>query len=129
MVKKKVFLSFDFDHDEELKNYLVGQSKSPGTPFELSEWSVDEPMTGDWKENVKKRIKGCQVLIVVCGEHTHAAAGVSEELEIAQEEKIPYFLLWGRDRKTCTKPKSAKETDQIYSWSWENLKALIGGTR
>jgi len=48
MAKTKVFTSFDFDHDEDLRNLLVGQSKNPDTPFELADWSVKEPMTGDW---------------------------------------------------------------------------------
>ena len=34
-------------------------------------------------------------MIVICGEHTHTATGVSHELEIAQEEDMPYFLLKG----------------------------------
>lgn len=31
--KTKVFISFDFDHDEELKNLFVGQAKHDDTPF------------------------------------------------------------------------------------------------
>jgi len=52
-----------------------------------------------------------------------------EGLLIAQEEKKLYFLIWGRTNKTCKKPKSAKDSDKIYNWTWDNLKALIGGTR
>jgi hypothetical protein len=126
---KRVFTSFDFDHDEDLRNLLVGQSKNPDSPFEMADWSVKEPMTGDWKEKVRSRIRKCDLVIVICGEHTDAAVGVSAELTIAREEKIPYFLLWGRSNKTCKKPKSALDTDKIYRWTWDNLKALIGGAR
>jgi hypothetical protein len=69
------------------------------------------------------------VVIVICGERTNFATGVSEEVKIAQEENIPYFLLWGRSDKTCVAPTTAKNTDKIYKWSWENLKALINGSR
>lgn len=65
----------------------------------------------------------------MCGEHTDTASGVSAELAIAQEENKPYFLLWGRSRKTCKKPKSAKSSDKIYKWTRDNLKSLIGGAR
>jgi len=128
-MKKKVFTSFDFDHDEDLRNLLVGQSRNPDSPFELSDWSVKEPMTGDWKAKVRTRIKKCELMIVICGQYTSSATGVSTELEIAQEELLPYFLLWGRSDKHCAKPKSAKESDKIYKWTWDNLKALIGGAR
>lgn len=129
MAKKRVFTSFDFDHDQDLRNLLVGQSKNPDSPFEMADWSVKEPMTGDWKAKVRSRIKGCGLVIVICGEYTGTATGVSAELSIAQEEGIPYFLFWGRSGKTCKKPKSAKSSDKIYKWTWDNLKALIGGAR
>lgn len=129
MAKTRVFTSFDFDHDEDLRILLVGQAKNPDSPFELADWSVKEPMTGDWKEKVRRRIKGVDQFLVICGEHTHLATGVSAELRIAQEEKIPYFLLHGRKGKTCRKPSSAKPTDKIYDWTWDNLKRLIGGAR
>lgn len=127
--KKRVFTSFDFDHDQDLRNLLVGQSKNPDSPFEMADWSVKELMSGDWKAKARSRIKGCGLVIVICGEHTDTATGVSAELSIAQEEGLPYFLLWGRSGKTCKKPKSANSSDKIYNWTWDNLKALIGGTR
>lgn len=129
MAKKRVFTSFDYDHDEDLRVMLVGQSKNEDSPFEMADWSVKEPMTGDWKEKVRARIKRCDLVVVICGEHTDAATGVSAELRIAQDEEIPYFLLHGRKDKTCKKPASAKSTDKIYKWTWENLKKLIGGER
>jgi hypothetical protein len=108
---------------------LVGQSKHEDTPFEICDWSVKEPFTGDWKKKVKERIKKCQQMIVICGEHTHTATGVSHELEIAQEEDMPYFLLKGYADKTCYKPTAAKASDKMYNWTWDNLKKLIGGGR
>ena len=51
------------------------------------------------------------------------------ELEIAEEENIPYFLLAGRKDGNNFKPKSAKASDKMYRWTWDNLKALIGGAR
>jgi len=129
MAKKRVFTSFDFDHDEDLRNLLVGQARNPDTPFELADYSLKEPMTGNWKDKVRTRIRAADIVLVMCGEHTDTATGVSAELSIAQEENKPYFLLWGRPNKTCKKPKSAKDGDKVYNWTWDNLKALIGGSR
>ena len=129
MAKKRAFISFDFDHDEDLRNLLVGQARNPDSPFELADWSVKDAMSGDWKAKVKTRIRSCEVVIVMCGEYTRTAAGVSVEVQIAQEEKTPYFLLWGRSDKQCTKPVAALSTDKIYKWTWDNLKALIAGSR
>lgn len=128
-MKKRVFISFDFEHDEDLRNLLVGQSKNPDSPFELADWSVKETMSGDWKSKVKTRIKSCDLVIVLCGEYTDHATGVGAEVSITQEEGIPFFLLWGRSEKECVKPTTAKTSDKIYKWTWDNLKALIGGAR
>ncbi|QSV44976.1 TIR domain-containing protein [Geobacter benzoatilyticus] len=129
MAKKRVFISFDYDHDETLKTFLVGQSKNEDSPFELTDWSIKEPIDGDWKAKARTRIKSVDVVAVICGQHTDTATGVNAELTIAQEEKVPYFLLAGYADKTCVKPKAAKSTDKLYKWTWENLKTLIGGGR
>jgi len=129
MAAKRAFISFDFDHDEDLRNLLAGQAKHPDTPFNLQDWSVKEPMTGDWKDKVRARIRKTDVTIVICGEYTHLATGVAEELSISREERKPYFLLNGRAGKNCTKPSSASSSDKVYNWTWDNLKALISGSR
>lgn len=126
---KRAFISFDYDHDLDLKNLLVGQAKNSDTPFSIQDFSIKEAISKDWKDKARTRIRGCDVVIVICGEHTNTASGVSAELEIAQEEKVAYFLLCGRSEKTCRKPTAATYYDKIYKWTWENLKKLINGNR
>lgn len=128
-MKTRVFISFDYDHDTDLKNLLVGQARHPDSPFEITDLSIKEAISKNWKENARRRIKSCDVVAVICGEYTNSASGVSAELKIAQEEGIPYFLLWGRTNEVCIKPVSAKSTDKMYRWTWGNLKSLIGGAR
>lgn len=129
MAKRRTFISFDYDHDSDLKIMLVGQAKNEDSPFEITDMSIKEPITKDWKEKARRRIKGCDVVIVICGKNTDSANGVSAELEIAQEEDVAYFLLWGRADSNCVKPKAARSTDKIYKWTWDNLKSLIDGNR
>jgi hypothetical protein len=129
MSKKRAFISFDYDHDEGAKIMLAGQAKSPDSPFDFTDASVKEHLTGDWKEKVRRRMDNIEVVIVLCGQYTHTAAGVAAELEIAQEEGREYFLLQAYAEKTCTKPTTAKYSDKLYNWTWDNLKTLIGGGR
>jgi hypothetical protein len=129
MNKKRAFISFDFDHDDDLRILLAGQSQHPDTPFDIKDRSIKEHLTGDWKTKVRRRMDNVDVVIVICGELTHTAAGVSAELTIAREANKPYFLLWGRNGKTCTKPTLALSTDKIYKWTWDNLRALLDGSR
>lgn len=69
------------------------------------------------------------VVVVLCGQHTHTATGVAAELTIAKEKAKEYFLLAAYSDKTCTKPTSASTSDKVYNWTWPNLKSLIGGAR
>jgi hypothetical protein len=129
MAAKRAFISFDFDHDEDLRNLLAGQAKNSNSPFDLSDWSLKEPFTGNWKEKVRSRMRATDLTIVLCGEYTDRATGVAAELSIAKEERHPYFLLWGRADKDCKRPTSASADDKIYKWTWDNLQALIAGNR
>lgn len=129
MAAKRAFISFDYDHDEDLRILLAGQAKLSDSPFELVDRSLKEPLTGDWKEKVRRRMENVDVVPVICGEWTHTAAGVAAELTIVREVGKPYFLLKGRKEKNCTKPTSARSDDKIYDWTWPNLKDLIGGAR
>lgn len=127
-MKTKVFISFDYDHDSDLKVLLVGQSKNEDSPFEIADMSIKKSIPNNWKSSARRRICNCDVVVVICGKYMKSATGVNAEIQIAQEENVPYFLLQGRS-DGGTKPVSAKESDKIYKWTWDNLKLLIGGRR
>jgi hypothetical protein len=129
MSKKRAFISFDYDHDEGAKTMLAGQAKYEDTPFEFTDASVKAHLTGDWEAKVRRRMDNIDIVIVLCGEHTNAAQGVDKELTIAREKGKPYFLLAAYADKSCTKPTSARAGDKVYRWTWDNLKALIEGSR
>lgn len=127
--KKRVFISFDIDHDEGTKRMLAGQADLLDSPFDFKDASVKEHLTGDWKEKVKRRMDNVDIVIVLCGVKTHTASGVATELTIAKEKKKPYFLLAAYTDQNCTKPTSAASGDKLYEWTWPNLKNLINGSR
>ena len=128
-MKKATFISFDFDHDEFLRTALAGQAKHENSPFDIIDRSVKSAMVGDWKAKVQGRISRADLVIVICGENTHTAHGVSIELEIAKHLRKPFFLLKGYKNKNCTCPTSATSEDKMYEWTWENLNLLINGAR
>ena len=129
MSSKGVFISFDYDHDNDVRGSLVAQARRPDSPFSITDSSLREPIDENWRREVRDRIRRADLTIVICGEHTHDATGVAAEVTIAREEGKPYFLLKGRRRKTCTKPRTALRTDEIHRWTWENLESLIASAR
>lgn len=128
MALTRLFVSFDYDNDNFLKEALIGQSRLPDSPFEVADWSIKVASPG-WKDEARKRIRASDVVAVMCGGETDKAVGVAYEVTVAQEEKIPYFLLKGYADKTCKKPTTAASGDKIYTWTWANLKTLLKGGR
>ena len=126
---QRVFISFDYDNDEDLKNALVGQARYPSSPFQIADWSVKESLPGNWKAKVQDRMRQTSIVAVMCGHRTHTAKGVAAEIQIAQALQKPYFLLAGRSSGNNTKPTTAKPTDKMYRWTWDNLVALLNGQR
>lgn len=126
-VAQRAFISFDYDNDARLKDLLIGQSKHPESPFEVHDWSI-KTASPTWREEAGRRIRASGLVIVLCGKYTHLATGVGVELGIAQEEGVNYFLLAGY-KEGSTRPTTAKATDKMYDWTWENLKKLVKGAR
>lgn len=124
---QRAFVSFDYDHDARLKDLLIGQSKHPDSPFVIHDWSLKEP-SSDWKARARRQIRASGLVIVLCGKEMASATGVAVELSIAQQERVPYFLLAGFSAGS-TKPTTATSSDKLYEWTWDNLKALVGGAR
>jgi hypothetical protein len=125
MGKINIFVSFDLDHDGDLCDLLLEQSGVPSFGFEVSGRSKGRSMDDLPGEGVRRQIREADEVIVICGEHTEDSMRVSAELRMAQEEQTPYFLLWGRRERMCTKPLSAKRIEGMYSWTSEILQSQI----
>lgn len=111
----RLFISYDYDNDAALKEFLVGQSKLEDSPFKFADASVQAHLTGDWKEKVKGRISRADQVAVICGLDTDTAPGVAAEVMIAQGLNKPYFLLTGYKDKISKKPATSLAADKIYS--------------
>lgn len=125
MAKRRAFISFDFHNDMDLRDNLVAQSQRPESPFSVVDCSLREPYDERWRQKVRTIIRGADLTIVICGEHTHNARGVAAELSISREVGTRYFLLRGRPNRTCTRPGQARKEDKIHDWRWPTLHDLI----
>ncbi len=124
----RVFLSFDVEHDVDLGELLAEQSRRGGSGFLVSARSEGGMVTDRWSDAARRRIRDADQVIVICGEHTDSSVQVNSELRIVQEEKKPYFLLWGRRERMCTMPARVTRAECMYSWSWEILLQQISDT-
>ena len=121
--KKKVFISFDFENDQFLRDSLIGQCKNDGTPFDMEDWSVKEPWSqGEWKEKCLSKIRRCDLVIVMVGEKTFTCTGVKAEISMAKEEGVPVVGIKGYPNKYCPRPEGL---ENYYMWTWNNVKNIV----
>lgn len=122
-MKKRVFISFDFDNDKTIKEFMVGQARLPDSPFEVADHSLKEaaPMK-TWEDKARAAIKRSEVVIVMVGPYTHKAPGVLKEVAMARAEGKTIFQIIGyKDGDYTAVPNAGR----LYSWSWPNLKKLL----
>ena len=124
MAKKKVFVSFDFDNDKTLKDFIIGQAKNSDSPFEVSDYSLKEaaPEKG-WLEQASRAIGRADIFIIMLGPKTKKASGVLKELKIANDKSKTKFQIIGyNDGKADW---AVPGGGRVYSWNWDNLKKLL----
>jgi hypothetical protein len=124
MAKKKVFVSFDFDNDKTLKEFLIGQAKLKDSPFEVADHSLKEAAPEkDWLEKATAAIKRSDVVIIMLGSKTRTASGVLKEVKVANELNKAKFQIIGY--KDGSADWAVPNGGRTYSWDWENLKKLL----
>ena len=123
--KKKVFVSFDFDNDRALKDFIIGQSKLEDSPFEITDLSLKEAAPErDWLEKARQAITRAEVFMVMLGSKTRFASGVLKEVKIANELEKTKFQIIGYT--SGTEAWAVPNAGRVYSWNWDNLKKLLG---
>lgn len=119
MAKKKVFLSFDFDNDLNLKNSFISQAKLPDSPFSINDFSLKEAHPNDeWISKAQSAIARCELFIVLLGKNTHTASGVLKEVRIAAGLNKERFQLKPQKKKRTPIP----DAGEVMSWKWNNLR-------
>lgn len=124
MAKKRVFISFDFDNDRALKEFMIGQTRLPDSPFEVIDTSLKEAAPlGSWEEKAEAAIGRSDLVVVMVGPTTFRAPGVLKEIAMANRagKKIVQIIGY-RD----SAPQAVPNAGQLMSWNWENLKRLFG---
>ena len=121
----QVFVSFDGEHDRDLYERLLRQSRAVGSPFDVLYSSDCTGDAADASDSVRASIEAADHAIFICGVHTGKLPRMTAELRLVHEEGTPYALLWGRREAMCKKPTGAISKIGIYSWTREILHDLI----
>ncbi len=124
MSKTKVFVSFDFDNDKVLKDFIIGQARNADSPFEVSDHSLKEAAPEkDWEAKARAAISRADKFIVMLGPKTVKAPGVLKEVLMAHEMNKSRFQIIGY--KGGSESWAVPGGGRTYAWDWDNLKKLL----
>jgi len=121
-VKIRAFVSFDLDHDSDLKLRICEEAEAPNSRVDVYDSSFRE-VASDWQDKLRKRVSNVELMIVLCGAYTDRAPNVHAEFELALASRVPYLLLDGRP-DLSKKPAAAGTTDRLGAWNRHTLVTL-----
>jgi hypothetical protein len=120
----KIFVSFDFDNDRALRDFIVGQAKLPDSPFEVADYSLKEASREAlWEPKAGMAISRADKFVVMLGPETRFAPGVKREVAIATALKRPRFQVIGYT--DGSRKWAVAGGGRVYRWNRENLKTLL----
>lgn len=121
---KRIFISFAIE-DENLRDFLRGQSRNTNSPFEFVDMSVKQPWDSQWKTKCRTRIRGCDGMISIITRNTKKADGQIWEMNCAIDEGIPLLAIYGnKDHIGATIPNECGHLP-VVDWNWEKISAWI----
>lgn len=117
----RIFVSFEFDKDNDLKNNFFQQAQTL-THHRIKNASLKEsyPNKG-WQQKARKAIEECDVVIVLIGEDTHNAPGIKTELRIARRLKKPIFQVRPQWRPFTGVPSLGEPVP----WKWKDINEKL----
>ena len=124
MAKVKVFLSFEFDKDEELHRNFFAQVARGDSCHEIEDCSLNEayrPHNNSWLKKAQAQISRSDIVIVVIGEDAHNAPGVEKEVTSANQLHKPIFQIRPQGRTSGPLPGAG----EVVPWDWKKINAKI----
>ncbi len=121
--KKRVFVSFDYDNDRRLKDFVIGQARLSDSPFEIIDHSLKEAAPEqNWETKAHSAIARSDIVLVMVGPNTHKAQGVLKEVQMARDlDKQIVQVIGYRNGGYTAVPNAGR----LYRWNWDNLKQLL----
>ena len=117
----RIFVSFEFDKDNNLKNQFFTQAKEL-SPHRVESSSLSQAYpTEEWVSKARSAIRDCDVVVVLVGQDTHNAPGVETEIDIARQLRKPIFQIVPRGRTYTGVPG----LDKPILWRWKAINRKL----
>ena len=125
MARISIFVSFEFDKDNNLKNSFYSQA-SEHTHHRVRNCSLDKAYEGQvWKKKAREAIRECDVVFILVGQDTHNAPGVLVETDIARSLNKPTIQVLS-EKARRNSYKGIPHIEDRIPWKWEIINRRMG---
>ena len=124
MARINIFVSFEFDKDNSLKNSFYSQA-SRYTRHRVRNCSLDKAHDDQvWKKKAREAIRECDIVIILVGQDTHNAPGVLVEADMAQSLNKPTIQVLS-ERARRNNYKGVLHIKDRIPWKWEAINRRL----
>lgn len=124
VVDLKVFVSFEFDRDKQLKGCFVSQANRNEIPLKIVDTSLLESVKeGSWRKRASQAIQNSDLVVVLVGQDTTTANGVQDELNLALQYDVPRLQIRPQGRKYG----SVRNGGPLHAWKWKTIRNHLAG--
>lgn len=138
MARKKVFISFDYDHDRRYRYLLKALSENAGSDINFEDLTPEEIQSSDVsciKAALSRRIGNCTHILVIVGKHANsyhpdrAAIGTRNwqwwEIEKAAQVRLGFIAVKIESNNTSPDPLYGKGAKWAQRFSVESILRAI----
>ncbi len=126
MSHPRVFISFDFDHNETDKYLFAGQAKNSKTPFNIEDWSSKSHLPqNQWEKLIEDKINRSNMVVVLVGKSMGSAGGVVKEIAFANKNNVPVFGVYVDGANTNSTLPTGLARNRVISWDWVKIASAI----
>ena len=116
-----IFVSFEFDKDNDLKNNFCEQARRL-TRHRISNCSLNEAYPDhSWRNKAQAAIRECDFVVVLVGQDTHNAQGVIVEADMARSLGKPVIQICPQDRPYG----GLTRLGDPIPWKWRTINARL----
>ena len=120
-----IFVSFEFDRDNDLKNNFYRQAETQ-TRHRIQNCSLNEAYPDDhWKNRARAAIRECDVVVVLIGPDTHNAQGVIVETDMARSMNKPTIQVRPQGRPY----NGLARLGEPIPWKWRTINDKLDEIR
>ena len=124
MARLNIFVSFEFEKDNNLKNSFYEQAKKQ-SQHRVRNCSLNKEYPDeDWKNRARQAIRECDVVFVLVGQDTHSALGVLVETDMARSLNKPTIQVLSENARR-NNYKGVPHLEDSIPWKWDVINRRL----